>query len=306
MFNTILLDAPIPWQIGFQEPGTPVMEGIINFHHDLFFFLVGVLIFVLRCLNSTIKNFSYNFNKFDFDKNTINTNNTFKKRTLIAQSIEKEQYNLSNNSLYSIVHSPVLEIIWTVIPAFILVLISIPSFTLLYTIDEVIDPLFTLKIIAHQWYWNYEFITPSEWVRKNSNEIESIFANFTFDSYMLTWNDFTVPGQLRLLEVDNPLFLPTNINIRLCITAGDVLHSWGVPSLGVKVDSCPGRLNQTNLFIQRESTFYGQCSELCGINHAFMPIVVHAKNLVGTKTASEMATLYPIFMGLYYPVTLSK
>jgi cytochrome c oxidase subunit 2 len=286
MITKILLDAPLPWQIGFQDPATPVMEGIINFHHDLFFFLVAVLIFVLRILTSTIINFSYK-------REDITAHNT---------KTPLEKYMKRGPVIYNIVHSPTLEIIWTIIPAIILILISIPSFTLLYTMDEVIDPLLTLKIIGHQWYWNYEFINPLEWLMNKQNKTQAIFSNFAFDSYMVAWEDFSVPGQLRLLETDNPIFLPININIRLCITSGDVLHSWAVPSLGVKVDSCPGRINQTNIFIKRESTFYGQCSELCGINHGFMPIVVHAKNLAFgfLPNSGTISSCYPIFLSLYY------
>jgi heme/copper-type cytochrome/quinol oxidase subunit 2 len=133
--------------------------------------------------------------------------------------------------------------------------------------DELLDPQLTLKVIGRQWYWSYE-ISDSNVGGKNLNE--NVFG---FDSYMLSSEDNTLP-QLRLLEVDNPLLLPINTSIRILVTSSDVLHSWAVPSLGIKIDSCPGRLNQVALNIYRKGIFYGQCSELCGINHGFMPIVV--------------------------------
>jgi heme/copper-type cytochrome/quinol oxidase subunit 2 len=133
--------------------------------------------------------------------------------------------------------------------------------------DELLDPQLTLKVIGRQWYWSYE-ISDANVGGKNLTE-----NVFNFDSYMLSSEDNSLP-QLRLLEVDNPLLLPINTSIRILVTSSDVLHSWAVPSLGIKIDSCPGRLNQVALNIYRKGIFYGQCSELCGINHGFMPIVV--------------------------------
>jgi cytochrome c oxidase subunit 2 len=161
-------------------------------------------------------------------------------------------------------HSSLLEIIWTIIPAIALVLIAVPSFSLLYSLDELVNPSVTLKIVGHQWYWSYEYSDYSELTGGES---------LAFDSYMLPTEDLTVGG-FRLLEVDKRVVLPINLHIRLLVTASDVIHSWAVPSFGVKMDGCPGRLSQTALFIKREGTYYGQCSEICGINHGFMPIVV--------------------------------
>lgn len=163
-------------------------------------------------------------------------------------------------------HHTLLEKIWTYIPAGILVLIAAPSFSLLYSIDALTEPKISIKVIGHQWYWSYEttdFLTSKD---------------ISFDSYMLLTDDLP-KGALRLLEVDNRLVLPIRVNTRLIITAADVLHSWAVPALGVKMDACPGRLNQVSLHLNRAGTFYGQCSELCGINHSFMPIVVDAVTL---------------------------
>jgi heme/copper-type cytochrome/quinol oxidase subunit 2 len=134
--------------------------------------------------------------------------------------------------------------------------------------DEVIDPAITLKVIGHQWYWSYEY---SDY---NTSEEDTI----NFDSYMIAEDDLEL-GQLRLLEVDNRVVLPINTHIRVLITSTDVIHAWAVPSLGVKCDAYPGRLNQINTFIKREGVFHGQCSELCGVNHGFMPIVVEAVSL---------------------------
>ena len=161
-----------------------------------------------------------------------------------------------------------LEIVWTVTPSFILMVIAIPSFALLYSMDEIVDPSLTLKVIGHQWYWTYEYSDYSV------NDEGSI----VFDSYMIPEDDLEL-GQLRLLEVDNRVVLPVNTHIRIIITAADVLHSWAVPALGIKCDAVPGRLNQTSLFLKREGVFYGQCSEICGANHGFMPIVVEGVQL---------------------------
>jgi cytochrome c oxidase subunit 2 len=166
------------------------------------------------------------------------------------------------------VHGTTIELIWTIVPSLILVTIAIPSFALLYSMDEVIDPAITLKVIAHQWYWSYEY---SDY---NTSDEDSI----AFDSYMIQEDDLEL-GQLRLLEVDNRVILPVNTHIRVLITSTDVIHNWAIPSLGIKCDAYPGRLNQVNTFIKREGIFHGQCSELCGVNHGFMPIVVEAVSL---------------------------
>ena len=140
--------------------------------------------------------------------------------------------------------------------------------------DEMIDPALTLKVVGHQWYWSYEF---SDYTTLEGGE------SLNFDSYMLPTEDLVnldadvkEVGRLRLLEVDNRVVLPVETHIRVVITSADVLHCWAVPSLGVKLDACPGRLNQTSMYIKRVGRFFGQCSEICGVNHGFMPIVVDA------------------------------
>ena len=160
----------------------------------------------------------------------------------------------------SLVEGQEIETIWTIIPAVILVFLALPSLRLLYLLDEVGDCSLTLKSIGHQWYWRYEY---------------SDFLSIEFDSYILPTEDLA-DGDFRLLEVDHRVVLPTETDIRVLVTSADVIHSWTVPSLGVKADAIPGRLNQLRFFIKRPGVFYGQCSEICGANHSFMPIVVEA------------------------------
>nr|YP_009504257.1 cytochrome c oxidase subunit II [Eterusia aedea]AWX53546.1 cytochrome c oxidase subunit II [Eterusia aedea]UEP15827.1 cytochrome c oxidase subunit II [Eterusia aedea]UNP49223.1 cytochrome c oxidase subunit 2 [Eterusia aedea] len=153
-----------------------------------------------------------------------------------------------------------IELIWTILPAITLIFIALPSLRLLYLLDEINNPLITLKSIGHQWYWSYEY---------------SDFNNIQFDSYMIPSNELS-PNNFRLLDVDNRIILPMNNQIRVMVTATDVIHSWTIPALGVKVDANPGRLNQTNFFMNRPGIFYGQCSEICGANHSFMPIMIES------------------------------
>jgi cytochrome c oxidase subunit 2 len=228
---SLFCDYAYPWQLSFQDPATPVMEGIIILHHDLFFILTIIGLAVGWVLFKTTHLFYYT-------------------RNLNASQIT---------------HGATIEIVWTITPSLILIIIAIPSFALLYSIDEVIDPSVTLKVIGQQWFWNYEY---SDFYYKLDKTIQ-------FDSYMVSLDDLKL-GDLRLLEVDNRVILPINIHIRVLITSNDVLHSWAIPSLGLKMDACPGRLNQVSILIQRKGTFFGQCSELCGINHGFMPICIES------------------------------
>nr|ABA25877.1 cytochrome c oxidase subunit II [Crocothemis servilia]QDA21696.1 cytochrome c oxidase subunit 2 [Orthetrum testaceum]WJK72295.1 cytochrome c oxidase subunit 2 [Crocothemis servilia servilia] len=156
-----------------------------------------------------------------------------------------------------------IETAWTVLPVFVLVIIAMPSLRLLYLLDEVSEPSITLKTVGHQWYWSYEY---------------SDFKHVEFDSYMIPYNEMGAEG-FRLLEVDNRTTLPMQTQVRILITAADVLHSWTVPTLGIKVDATPGRLNQTSFFINRPGLFFGQCSEICGANHSFMPIMIESVNI---------------------------
>jgi cytochrome c oxidase subunit 2 len=237
LFNTVTyLDSAEPWQMGFQDPATPTMEGIINLHHDLMFVLIVVLVMVLWLLYRILTTYNRN------------------------EGLEAEKT----------VHATNLEIVWTVTPGLILIMIAIPSFALLYKMDEMVDPSVTMKIIGHQWYWSYEFSDA------NVREITG-GGSVRFDSYIMK-EKLLGTGHLRLLEVTNRVVLPYITHIRLIITSADVLHCWAVPSFGIKMDACPGRLNQLDTFVKRAGIFFGQCSEICGVQHGFMPIVVEAAN----------------------------
>nr|ALO77626.1 cytochrome c oxidase subunit 2 [Galerucinae sp. 846596] len=156
-----------------------------------------------------------------------------------------------------------IEIIWTILPTITLIFIAIPSLRLIYILDEINNPIITIKTIGHQWFWSYEY---------------SDFKNIEFDSYMIP-NDELSKFQFRLLDVDNRLVIPFESNIRMLITAADVIHSWTIPSLGIKIDATPGRLNQISFYLNQTGLFFGQCSEICGSNHSFMPIVMESVSL---------------------------
>nr|QFZ89492.1 cytochrome oxidase subunit II [Megascolecidae sp. SC201737-06] len=157
-----------------------------------------------------------------------------------------------------ILEAQTIETVWTILPALILLVLALPSLRILYITDEVSNPSITIKTIGHQWYWSYEYTD---------------FMNVEMDSYMVQTSDL-VPGDFRLLEVDNRIVVPMQLEVRMLITAADVLHSWTIPSLGVKVDAVPGRLNQIGFTTSHPGVFYGQCSEICGANHSFMPIAM--------------------------------
>lgn len=207
--------------LGLQDRASPLIEQLIFFHdHTL---LILIIITVLVGYLITILFFNIYTNRY-------------------------------------LLHGQTIEIIWTVLPAIILLFIALPSLRLLYLLDEINEPSLTLKTIGHQWYWSYEY---------------SDFNNIEFDSYIIPTNELAING-FRLLDVDNRVVLPINSQIRILVTAADVIHSWTVPALGVKIDGTPGRLNQTNFFINRPGLFYGQCSEICGANHSFIPIVIES------------------------------
>nr|YP_010946780.1 cytochrome c oxidase subunit II [Pseudoglomeris planiuscula]WGO57537.1 cytochrome c oxidase subunit II [Pseudoglomeris planiuscula] len=179
---------------------------------------------------------------------------------LILTVISYMIFMLINNNLINrfLIEGQFIEMTWTIAPAIILIFIAIPSLRLLYLMDEINNPLMTLKAIGHQWYWSYEY---------------SDFLKTEFDSYMMMHNEL---NNFRLLDVDNRIVLPMNTFIRIIVTASDVLHSWTIPSLGIKADAIPGRLNQISFIMTRPGLFFGQCSEICGMNHSFMPIVIES------------------------------
>ena len=217
---------PRPWQMTFQPAATPVMEQIQSFNDLLFWIIVAITLFVLALL-------CYCAVKFNEKSNPTPSKTT---------------------------HNTALEVIWTVVPILILVVIAVPSFRLLYFMDRTDKPEMTLKVVSHQWYWSYHY--PDH-------------GNLNFTSNMVPAEDLK-PGQPRLLTVDNEVVLPVDTNVRVLATSEDVIHNWAVPAFGVKIDTVPGRTNETWVRITKEGTYYGQCSELCGINHGFMPVQVRA------------------------------
>lgn len=231
-FNPLLTDAPTPWGLYFQDGASPSFEGIVELHDQIMFYLVVILFGVAWILGSSMKTFS-------------------SKQTQIV-------YKYSN-------HGTLIELIWTISPALVLVAIAFPSFKLLYLMDDVLDPAMTVKAVGHQWYWSYEY---SDFVNDDGESIE-------FDSYMIPAEDLE-DGQLRQLEVDSRVIVPVNTHIRFIVTGADVIHDFAVPALGLKIDATPGRLNQASVLIQREGVFYGQCSEICGVLHSAMPIAIEA------------------------------
>nr|UOU85125.1 cytochrome c oxidase subunit II [Ephemerella notata] len=207
--------------LGFQDSNSPLMEQLTFFHDHTLLILVMIT-------------------------------------TLVGYLMTTMLFNPTANRL--LLQGQALEVIWTILPAIVLIFIALPSLRLLYMLDEVSNPAVTLKTIGHQWYWSYEY---------------SDFMDLEFDSYMTPTSDLP-EGGFRLLEVDTRVVLPMKTQIRILISAADVLHSWAMPSLGVKVDAMPGRLNQTSFLMNRPGLFYGQCSEICGANHSFMPIVIES------------------------------
>ena len=211
-------------QLDFKDAASPVSKQLVFFlfFHDKVLFILSVILVVVGWM-------------------------------IVSGVLKKHYYRY-------LIEETTIEIVWTVIPAIILIFIAFPSLQLLYFMDEVVDPSLTIKVIGHQWYWSYEY---------SDVEAEAI----EFDSYMVPTSDLEV-GDLRLLEVDNRVVLSVNTHIRVIITGADVIHSFALPSLGIKVDAIPGRLNPTPLLINRPGVFHGQCSEICGSDHSFMPIVI--------------------------------
>nr|YP_009433272.1 cytochrome c oxidase subunit II [Carcinocoris binghami]AGO28041.1 cytochrome c oxidase subunit II [Carcinocoris binghami] len=210
--------------LNLQDSNSPLMEQMMFFHDHTLMILTGITILVSYSLASAMKN------------------------------------KLTNRTL---LEGQTIELIWTIMPAATLILIALPSLRLLYLMDEVNNPMITVKAIGHQWYWSYEY---------------SDFKNMEFDSYMKPSNEI-MENEFRLLEVDNRTVLPMNTQVRMLVTAADVLHSWAIPSLGIKIDGAPGRLNQGSFTLNRPGLLFGQCSEICGANHSFMPITVESTSI---------------------------
>nr|YP_008854354.1 cytochrome c oxidase subunit II [Corythucha ciliata]AGM48378.1 cytochrome c oxidase subunit II [Corythucha ciliata]WRW11491.1 cytochrome c oxidase subunit II [Corythucha ciliata] len=211
-------------QMNLQEANSPLMEQLIFFHDHTLMILIMITTMVSYIMLSTIMNLLIN-------------------RTLLE--------------------SQKIELIWTIMPAITLIFIAMPSLRILYLMDEMNEPLLTIKSMGHQWYWSYEY---------------SDFKNIEFDSYMKPTNELKM-NEFRLLDVDNRIVLPLKTPIRMLISSTDVIHSWTIPSLGVKIDATPGRLNQGAIYMNRPTIMYGQCSEICGANHSFMPIVMESTSM---------------------------
>ena len=228
-------DAPSPWGLYFQDSATPQMEGLVELHDNIMFYLVIILFSVTWILISVIRNY-----------------------TSTQSPISHKYLN----------HGTLIELIWTITPALILIFIAFPSFKLLYLMDEVSDPAMSVLAEGHQWYWSYQY---PDFLNSDEEFIE-------FDSYLVPESDLE-DGALRMLEVDNRVIIPELTHIRFIITGADVIHSFACPALGIKCDAYPGRLNQVSVLVNREGTFYGQCSEICGILHSSMPIVIESVSI---------------------------
>jgi cytochrome c oxidase subunit 2 len=247
---TCYSDKPHAWQIDFQEAASPIMVELHSFHNFLLFITTAIVVFVSLLLIYVIFRFSA-------------------KRNPIPAKFT---------------HNIAIEVIWTVIPIIILIIIAIPSFRILKIAEHSPPADVTVKVVGSQWYWSYSY--PDH-------------GNIEFDSNLIQDKDLK-PGQIRLLEVDNRVIVPQGSVIKFLVTASDVLHSFAIPSLGIKTDAVPGRVNQTWTKIDKTGVYYGQCSELCGVNHGFMPIAIEVvskekfaewvKN-AGTKTASNRSKM---------------
>lgn len=213
-----------PWEIGLQDAATPIMQQITSFHNFVFSIILLICLFVMGLLAYVMVRFN-----------------------------EKRNPEPSRTS-----HNTLIEVIWTVVPILILVMIAIPSFRLLFAQYDFPKADLTVNVTGHQWYWSYEY--PDE--------------NVSFDSFMVQDSQLK-PDQPRLLTVDNELVVPVNANVLVQVKSTDVIHDWAMPSFGIKLDAVPGRLQTTWFRALKTGRFHGQCSELCGVNHAFMPITVH-------------------------------
>ena len=222
--SEVFANQPKDWQLGFQNPASDSMRDIVSFHNNLLLpIIIAISVFVLFLMLYACVRF----------RASANPNPS--KRT----------------------HNVTVEILWTLIPCLILIVMAVPSFKILYKQDTIPKADLTIKAVGYQWYWGYEY--PDE--------------NIIFDSYMIEEKDLRA-DQPRLLAVDNEVVVPVNKVVKVLITANDVLHAWALPAFGVKRDAVPGRINETWFKAEKEGTYYGQCSELCGIKHAFMPITV--------------------------------
>lgn len=233
LFSSVKFDAPEAWGLFFQDSATPQMEGIEELHNNIFFYLAIVMFAVTWVFFSIVI-------------------------TYTKSKISNKYVN----------HGTLVELIWTITPALILILIAFPSFKLLYLMDEVMDPALVIYGEGHQWYWSYQY---PDFTNVDDEYIE-------FDSYIVPESDLE-EGTLRMLEVDNRVIIPELTHTRFVVSGADVIHSFACPALGIKTDAYPGRLNQSSVYLNREGTYFGQCSEICGILHSSMPIAIQSVSL---------------------------
>ena len=229
LMSSAFASEPLPWQMGLQPPAGSIAEMADDLHNLLLIVITAISVFVLGLM-------VYVCFRFREQKNPVPSKTT---------------------------HNSILEVMWTVIPVLILIIIAIPSFKLLYYLDEQREADLTIKVTGNQWYWNYEYMD----------------EEMSFDSYMIADEDLK-PGQKRMLDVDNPLVVPVGSKIKVLITGNDVMHSFFIPSLAVQEYSFPGRINEVWMEVPKEEkTYYGQCNQICGINHAYMPVVVKSLSI---------------------------
>lgn len=275
--DVALADKPEPWQVGFQSAASPLMDDVLSFHGLLLWIIVAITLFVLGLL-------VYAMVRFREGRNPTPSKTT---------------------------HNTLIEIVWTLVPVMILVVIAIPSFKLLYKSDQTVDATITIKARGHQWYWSYVYeqslktgpdgkvvTTGTGDDAKAVDILDS--GRFLFSSRLACRTEEECQSKakdgktpIRLLDVDNPVVIPINTKVRILVTGMDVIHSWAMPSMGVKTDAVPGRYNQAWIYARKPGIYYGQCSELCGTDHGFMPIAVRAVTQeeyeAWIKTAQEKA-----------------
>jgi len=319
---------------------TEIMQSIISFHGYIWIFLLFVAVFVfslltqisfsMACPNVYLVFIDLCFAYVEFFLNKLGLSLPLNMQKPFNA---KQVTNTNYDGFPVITHAPKLELIWTLTPSIVLFFIAIPSFSLLYSVDEPIDPVLSTKVIGYQWYWAYEYpalkvlsnksltrwkhLTTHYFLEESKthplypmrdvlrfmdffasiiistrNSVKPLYNIKVILSYMDPASSQLVNSKFRLLEVDNPFILPVGMHMRLLITGFDVLHSWAVPSFGIKLDAVPGRLNSLNIILKREGIAYGQCSELCGANHGFMPIAVRVVSV--KEYISVLKTALPV------------
>jgi cytochrome c oxidase subunit II len=224
--NVLAAGGPLPWEMNMRTGPSPVREKMVEMHDLLLVIITAITLFVLGLLVYVVVKFNHK----------------------------------SNPTPSTTTHNTTIEVIWTVVPVLILLVIAVPSFRLLYFLDKTQDAEMTVKVIGHQWYWEYQYPDHDD---------------LRFDSYIVADNELK-PGEPRLLTVDNRIVLPVGANVRILVTSQDVMHSWLIPSLGLQIYATPGRANETWVKVTEPGVYYGQCNQICGVNHGFMPIMVEA------------------------------